>query len=123
MLVKEYFPVSVVVPTILEIYQELLGVEFVEIKDGVKLWHPGMTVALFSMSTLAYVSFVKTSSFSLCGRRMHKATRTSLGIPTWISSPAVRLPNKFIFIDPGSQGHHRGQVLARSGLADHLRLS
>jgi Zn-dependent oligopeptidase len=38
-LVKEYFPVSVVVPTILEIYQNLLGVRFHEIKDG-QTWHP-----------------------------------------------------------------------------------
>lgn len=39
MLVKEYFPVSVVVPAILEIYQNLLGVKFVEVKAD--LWHPG----------------------------------------------------------------------------------
>ncbi|KAF8158338.1 metallopeptidase MepB [Crassisporium funariophilum] len=39
MLVKEYFPVSVVVPTILEIYQNLLGVQFKEIKDA-STWHP-----------------------------------------------------------------------------------
>ncbi len=38
-LVKEYFPVSVVIPTILEIYQNLLGVKFEEIKDG-STWHP-----------------------------------------------------------------------------------
>jgi Zn-dependent oligopeptidase len=39
MLVKEYFPVSVVVPAILEIYQNLLGVRFVEITG--ETWHPG----------------------------------------------------------------------------------
>jgi Zn-dependent oligopeptidase len=39
MLVKEYFPVSVVVPVILDIYQNLLGVKFVEVKG--KMWHPG----------------------------------------------------------------------------------
>ncbi|TRM63928.1 hypothetical protein BD626DRAFT_547704 [Schizophyllum amplum] len=38
MLVKEYFPVSVVVPTILQIYQDLLGVRFVETKN--ETWHP-----------------------------------------------------------------------------------
>ncbi|KAI0059531.1 metallopeptidase MepB [Artomyces pyxidatus] len=38
-LVKEYFPVSVVVPTILEIYQKLLGVRFEEVKGG-ETWHP-----------------------------------------------------------------------------------
>ncbi|QRV81064.1 metallopeptidase MepB [Ceratobasidium sp. AG-Ba] len=36
-LVKEYFPVDVVVPTILEIYQDLLGVKFEEVKGN--LWH------------------------------------------------------------------------------------
>lgn len=39
MLVKEYFPVSVVVPAILSIYQSLLGVRFVEIKGTT--WHQG----------------------------------------------------------------------------------
>jgi Zn-dependent oligopeptidase len=38
-LVKEYFPVSVVIPAILEIYQNLLGVRFHEVKD-VETWHP-----------------------------------------------------------------------------------
>ncbi|KAF5382609.1 hypothetical protein D9615_002965 [Tricholomella constricta] len=37
-LVKEYFPVSVVVPTILSIYQNLLGVRFEEIQGST--WHP-----------------------------------------------------------------------------------
>lgn len=35
---------SVVVPTILEIYQNLLGVTFQEIKGST--WHPGMYHAL-----------------------------------------------------------------------------
>ena len=43
MLVKEYFPVTVVVPAILEIYQKLLGVKFEERKG--ETWHPG-TLAL-----------------------------------------------------------------------------
>ncbi|KAF9046329.1 hypothetical protein BJ165DRAFT_1345534 [Panaeolus papilionaceus] len=38
-LVKEYFPVSVVVPAILDIYQNLLSVRFEEIK-GASTWHP-----------------------------------------------------------------------------------
>jgi len=37
MLVKEYFPVAVVVPTILSIYQNLLGVRFEEIHGST--WH------------------------------------------------------------------------------------
>lgn len=39
-LVKEYFPVSVVVPTILDIYQNLLGVRF-EVVKGSSIWHTG----------------------------------------------------------------------------------
>ncbi|KAJ7366807.1 metallopeptidase MepB [Mycena albidolilacea] len=38
MLVKEYFPVSVVVPAIMEIYQNLLGVQFEAINGST--WHP-----------------------------------------------------------------------------------
>ena len=41
MLVKEYFPVSKVVPAILDIYQNLLGVTFVEVKG--ETWHPGQS--------------------------------------------------------------------------------
>lgn len=42
MLVKEYFPVAVVVPTILEIYQNLLGVKFKQIKG--QTWHEGWSL-------------------------------------------------------------------------------
>ncbi|KAL0947842.1 hypothetical protein HGRIS_013904 [Hohenbuehelia grisea] len=45
-LVKEYFPVSVVVPAILEIYQNLLSVRFERIKDA-STWHPD--VQLFAL--------------------------------------------------------------------------
>jgi Zn-dependent oligopeptidase len=45
--VKEYFPVSAVVPAILDIYQNLLGVQFEEIQNASK-WHAGMIVS-FSM--------------------------------------------------------------------------
>lgn len=38
-LVKEYFPVDTVVGAILEIYQDLLGVEFK--RCGGEVWHPG----------------------------------------------------------------------------------
>jgi len=41
-LVKEYFPVSFVVPAILNIYQSLLGVKFVEVDGETKdVWRPG----------------------------------------------------------------------------------
>ncbi len=54
MLVKEYFPVSVVVPAILEIYQKLLGVKFVEAKG--ETWHPGWSLV-----------FIKEGLFLLIG--------------------------------------------------------
>ena len=38
-LIKEYFPVSHVVQAVLEIYQDLLGVRFVETQG--ETWHPG----------------------------------------------------------------------------------
>lgn len=48
LLVKEYFPVSVVVPAILDIYQKLLGVKFVEAKG--ETWHPGESGLLCMLS-------------------------------------------------------------------------
>ncbi|KAG9310225.1 Metalloprotease [Chiua virens] len=40
-LIKEYFPVSFVVPAILDIYQNLLSVEFIEVLGEAKdVWHP-----------------------------------------------------------------------------------
>ena len=41
-LIREHFPVSVVVGNILEIYQDLLGVTFQEITG--ENWHPGMKI-------------------------------------------------------------------------------
>jgi Zn-dependent oligopeptidase len=38
-LVKQHFPVEIVVPAVLEVYQSLLGVRFEEIKGGG--WHQG----------------------------------------------------------------------------------
>lgn len=58
MLVKEYFPVSVVVPTILSIYQNLLGVQFHEIKDA-SIWHHGMYLFRCTYTT----SFDENPSF------------------------------------------------------------
>ncbi|KZV91237.1 zincin [Exidia glandulosa HHB12029] len=42
-LVKEYFPVEVVVPTIMKVYETMLGVEFVPLSNDVDkgdVWHP-----------------------------------------------------------------------------------
>ncbi|EJD41293.1 zincin [Auricularia subglabra TFB-10046 SS5] len=42
-IVRKYFPVEVVVPKILDIYQEMLGVEFVKLGSDVEkgdVWHP-----------------------------------------------------------------------------------
>lgn len=43
-LVKEYFPVDVVVPAIMKVYQEMLGVKFVQLGANVEngeVWHQG----------------------------------------------------------------------------------
>lgn len=56
MLVKEYFPVDVVVPAILECYQNLLGVKFVETKGST--WHPG--------TLLCHDQRVRSRMFTLC---------------------------------------------------------
>ena len=45
-LVKEYFPVASVVPAVIKIYEDLLGVKFVEDKRANDLWHPGTLVLL-----------------------------------------------------------------------------
>ncbi|OSD07237.1 Metalloprotease [Trametes coccinea BRFM310] len=42
-LLKQYFPVSHVVSVTMEIYQELLGLKFVEV-DGANTWHPDARV-------------------------------------------------------------------------------
>lgn len=49
MLVKEFFPVSVVVPAIINIYQNLLGVRFETITGST--WHPGSLIFSFSFPT------------------------------------------------------------------------
>lgn len=45
-LVKEYFPVSVVVPEILDIYQNLMSIKFVELQGDNNKWHPGKPFSL-----------------------------------------------------------------------------
>lgn len=41
-LVKEYFPVSFVVPAVIDIYSKLLGIQFLPVKTD--LWHPGKAI-------------------------------------------------------------------------------
>ena len=90
-LVKEYFPVSTVVPAILEIYQNLLGVQF-ELIQNASTWHPGMFIS-FSFTLKPYLSilssYAKMSKGFLFGRKMPKMPLVSLDIATWICSLAV----------------------------------
>lgn len=46
--IKAYFPVSTVVPAILNIYKELLNVKFFRVpaSAGGATWHPGMCTRL-----------------------------------------------------------------------------
>lgn len=52
-LVKEYFPVAFVVPAVLEIYQNLLGVEFVAAKG--ETWHPGKITFRIAIRSLTVI--------------------------------------------------------------------
>ena len=97
MLVKEYFPVSIVVPAILEIYQNLLGVQFEPIQNA-STWHPGMFVT-FSITIPCSIMpflYVKMSKRFPFGRKMLKMPLVSSDIATWICSLVVC---KFIFIN------------------------
>ena len=93
MLVKEYFPVSVVVPTILEIYQNLLNVQFVEIKND-KTWHPGKSSYVFPF--LQHRVFVRPLLTHVCqmsnnspsGKRTPRTSPASSATATSTSSPA-----------------------------------
>ncbi len=63
-LVKEYFPVSVVVPTILSIYQNLLGVRFEELKNA-SIWHPGQWDFVLRHSYDLMVILVDVQAFAV----------------------------------------------------------
>lgn len=62
-LVKEYFPVSVVVPAILDIYQGLLGVKFVETKG--ETWHPGLSLLFMHVCKSGSPLFLDVQQFSV----------------------------------------------------------
>lgn len=64
-LIKEYFPVDVVVPAILEIYQNLLGVKFHDFEGAT--WHPG---GLHPISVQLVPQSKQMCNNSQCGRRM-----------------------------------------------------
>ena len=70
-LVKEYFPVSVVVPAILDIYQNLLGVKFTEIKgDARDVWHPGGSCATRRIHQEGTLMSAQRSNSLWCGKKM-----------------------------------------------------
>ncbi|KIJ13498.1 hypothetical protein PAXINDRAFT_163685 [Paxillus involutus ATCC 200175] len=89
-LVKEYFPVSVVVPAILDIYQNLLGVKFVEVKgDARDVWHP--EVQQFAVwekdakDESGFVGYCYLDLFPRDGKYSHAAV--------WGLFPGYELPN------------------------------
>ena len=91
MTVKEYFPVSTVVPAILDIYQNLLAVQFEEIQNP-STWHPGMFVSFsitLNLNPMILFLHVKMSKRFLFGRKMLKMPLVSSDIATWICSLAV----------------------------------
>lgn len=84
-LVKEYFPVSVIVPQILQIYQNLLSIKFVEMKT--ETWHEGDLPTKRSTNKTETVSQMCRSIRS--GRRTPRPRTTLLDIVTSIYSQGV----------------------------------
>ena len=102
MIVKEYFPVSSVVPAILDIYQNLLGVRFEAIENP-STWHPGMFVSIsitLNLTQRYFYPYVKMSKPFLSGRKMPKMPLVSLDIATWICSLAVCIFSSFPLLIP-----------------------
>ncbi|KDR70652.1 hypothetical protein GALMADRAFT_75898 [Galerina marginata CBS 339.88] len=67
-LVREYFPVSHVVPVILEIYQNLLSVRFEEIKEA-SVWHPDVQAyAVWEKDAKDETGFIGYAYFDLLPR-------------------------------------------------------
>jgi hypothetical protein len=89
MLVKEYFPVSVVIPAILSIYQNLLGVRFAEIKGTT--WHQGLFHMCWLPDDRVYPNYPQTYSNFPFGRRMPKMNLALSVIVTLTCSRVVRL--------------------------------
>ncbi|KAG6380326.1 hypothetical protein JVT61DRAFT_8436 [Boletus reticuloceps] len=88
-LVKEYFPVSVVVPAILDIYQNLLGVKFVEITgDARDVWHPEVQqFAVWEMDAKdewGFIGYCYLDPFPREGKYSHAAV--------WGLLPGYELP-------------------------------
>ncbi|KAF7314180.1 Thimet oligopeptidase [Mycena kentingensis (nom. inval.)] len=74
MLVKEYFPVSIVVPAIMEIYQTMLGVRFEEIKGST--WHPGKLfrdLAIDAKDASGFLGYTYLDLFPREGKYSHAA--------------------------------------------------
>lgn len=87
--VKKYFPVDVVVPTILEIYQHLLGVQFVKL--NVEAWHPGALLVAAPTDALMTVLLQRSNS-SRYGTRIRRTQRTSSAIATLTCFRGVSRP-------------------------------
>ena len=107
-LIKEYFPVSVVIPAILEIYQNLLGVRFHEVKDT-QTWHPDVQMFavwaadakdesdfvgycyldLFPRGTLSCVSFLDAHFSDLTASSESKYSHAAV----WSLLPGYKRPD------------------------------
>lgn len=86
-LVKEYFPVSVIVPQIIQIYQNLLSIKFVKMEG--ETWHPGNAFVVYPACTCRLCTPQRSSNIP-SGRRTPRLEKISLDIVTWICSQGVR---------------------------------
>ena len=114
-LVKEYFPVSKVVPAILEIYQNLLGVKFVEVKG--ETWHPGKLI--FTDSSWDHQSHPSRRCPDVLGLGEGRQGRIRLRwvlLPRSLPSWYVRIPSSLL-LHPLNMPLNSIEVLPRRGLA------
>jgi hypothetical protein len=108
-LVKEYFPVDVVVPAILDIYQNLLGVKFYDMQG--LTWHPG---GCPNLSAGDVPHSWQTFSSSLFGKPAPQTLLDLWDIAIWIFIPEVWF---CVHLSGCSSHYDRGEVLSCRRLA------
>lgn len=109
-LVKQYFPVTVVVPTILDIYQNLLGVRFVPLQ-GATAWHEDVQqFAVWEKDATDERGFIGYCYLDLFPRRASRLVRVLAALQLTCRACSVQILA-------------RGRVPRRDGLRAARRLA